>query len=52
VVAPFLAGMVFGQSLRTVLIGIVLGGAGFPALARFVQSLLFGVTAPAQRLAQ
>ncbi len=37
--------MVLGQGLRTVLIGILIGVAGSLALTRFVQSLLFGVSA-------
>jgi putative ABC transport system permease protein len=37
--------MILGQGLRTVLTGTVIGVAGALALTRFVQSLLFGVTA-------
>jgi ABC-type antimicrobial peptide transport system permease subunit len=37
--------MVMGQSLPPVAAGIALGTAGTAALARFVQSLLFGVSA-------
>jgi len=38
-------GMVLGQGLRTILIGLVIGIAGSLALTRAVESLLFGVTA-------
>jgi len=37
--------MILRQGLRTVLLGIVIGVAGALALTRFVQSLLFGVSA-------
>ena len=37
--------MILNQGLRTVLIGVVIGGAGSLALTRALQSLLFGVTA-------
>jgi len=37
--------MVVGQGLRAVLIGILIGVLGSLALTRFVQSLLFGVSA-------
>lgn len=38
-------GMILGQGLRTILIGVVIGMAGALALTRTVASLLFGVTA-------
>ncbi|MGB6884535.1 MAG: FtsX-like permease family protein [Candidatus Acidiferrum sp.] len=38
-------GMILGQGLRTILIGVVVGIAGALALTRTVASLLFGVTA-------
>ena len=38
-------GMVLGQGLRTVFIGVAIGIAGSLALTRAVKSLLFGVTA-------
>jgi putative ABC transport system permease protein len=37
--------MVLGQGLRTIVIGLVIGMAGSLALARAVESLLFGVNA-------
>ena len=38
-------GMILGQGLRTIIIGVVVGIAGALALTRTVASLLFGVTA-------
>jgi putative ABC transport system permease protein len=38
-------GMILGQGLRTILIGVVTGIAGSLLLTRAVASLLFGVTA-------
>jgi putative ABC transport system permease protein len=38
-------GMILGQGLRTILIGVAIGIAGSLALTRAVESLLFGVTA-------
>jgi len=38
-------GMILGQGLRTIFIGIAIGIAGSLALTRTVESLLFGVTA-------
>jgi putative ABC transport system permease protein len=38
-------GMILGQGLRTILIGVAIGIAGALALTRTVESLLFGVTA-------
>jgi putative ABC transport system permease protein len=38
-------GMILGQGLRTVFVGIAIGLAGALALTRAVESLLFGVTA-------
>jgi predicted permease len=38
-------GMILGQGLRTIFIGVVIGMAGAMALTRTVSSLLFGVTA-------
>lgn len=38
-------GMILGQGMRTILIGIAIGLAGSLVLTRSVQSLLFGVTA-------
>jgi putative ABC transport system permease protein len=38
-------GMILGQGLRTILIGVIVGIAGSLALTRAVESLLFGVTA-------
>jgi putative ABC transport system permease protein len=37
-------GMILGQGLRTVVVGVAIGIAGSLALTRFVASLLFGVT--------
>lgn len=37
-------GMILGQGMRTILIGVAIGLAGSLALTRSVQSLLFGVT--------
>ncbi|HXR34100.1 MAG TPA: ABC transporter permease [Verrucomicrobiae bacterium] len=37
-------GMILGQGLRTIFIGVAIGIAGSLALARAVESLLFGVT--------
>jgi putative ABC transport system permease protein len=37
-------GMILGQGLRTIFIGVAIGIAGSLALTRSVQSLLFGVT--------
>ncbi len=36
-------GLILGQGLRTILIGIVVGAAGALAITRAIQSLLFGV---------
>ena len=38
-------GMILGQGMRTILIGVVIGLAGALALTRAISSLLFGVTA-------
>ena len=38
-------GMILGQGMRTILIGIAIGTAGSLALTRGIRSLLFGVTA-------
>jgi putative ABC transport system permease protein len=38
-------GMILGQGLRTILIGVVIGLAGSLALTRAIASMLFGVTA-------
>jgi putative ABC transport system permease protein len=38
-------GMILGQGLRTILVGVAIGIAGSLALTRAVESLLFGVTA-------
>ena len=38
-------GMILGQGMRTIFIGVAIGFAGSLALTRSVQSLLFGVTA-------
>jgi predicted permease len=38
-------GMILGQGLRTILMGVAIGLAGSLALTRTVESLLFGVTA-------
>jgi putative ABC transport system permease protein len=38
-------GMILGQGLRTILVGVLVGIAGSLALTRAVESLLFGVTA-------
>jgi len=38
-------GMVLGQGMRTILIGLAIGIAGSLALTRTMSSLLFGVTA-------
>jgi putative ABC transport system permease protein len=38
-------GMILGQGLRTIFIGVAIGIAGSLALTRAVESLLFGVTA-------
>ena len=38
-------GMILGQGLRTILIGIAFGVAGSLLLTRTLQSMLFGVTA-------
>jgi len=43
--SPEVLGMILGQGLRMVLIGIVIGLAASLALTRVLQSLLFGVTA-------
>ena len=37
--------MILGQGLRTIVIGVLIGIAGSLALTRFLQSLLFGVSA-------
>jgi len=37
-------GMILGQGMRTILIGVAIGLVGALALTRSVQSLLFGVT--------
>jgi len=37
-------GMILGQGLRTIVVGVAIGIAGSLALTRFVASLLFGVT--------
>jgi ABC-type antimicrobial peptide transport system permease subunit len=36
-------GMILGQGLRTILMGVVAGAGGALALTRAIQSLLFGV---------
>ena len=38
-------GMILGQGLRTIFVGVAIGIAGSLALTRTVESLLFGVTA-------
>jgi putative ABC transport system permease protein len=40
-----LLGMILGQGLRTIFVGVAIGIAGSLALTRTVESLLFGVTA-------